>query len=127
MDLINIQNKTALKIFFIFLIYLGTVCYVFASYYHLTMNEKWTFMKAFLIAIPFVIIEYFFSLQGNYYLHTLFDYSPVDILIITICFYFVNLWLLNFYVLKHKSVNMYKEILCFILIILAFFITNVVR
>lgn len=127
MDLFNIQNKTLSQIFFIFLIYLGTVCYVFAAYYHLSMNDKWTFMKAFLIAIPFVIVEYLFSLHGNYYLHNLFDYSPIDILIITICFYFVNLWLLNFFVLKHKNINMYKEILCFILIILAFLITSVIR
>ena len=115
------------QLLFILLVYLGTVFYVFAAYYHLSLDEKWTFWKAFTIAIPFVIIEYLFSLNGNYYLHSMFDYSPIDILIITICFYFINLWLLNYYILKHTKSNIFKELVCFLLIITAFLLTNVIR
>ena len=115
------------QLLFILLVYLGTVFYVFAAYYHLSLDKNWTFWKAFTIAIPLVIIEYIFSLHGNYYLHNMFDYSPIDILIITICFYFINLWLLNYYILKHTKTNIYKELVCFLLIIAAFFLTTVIR
>jgi len=121
------MNKTLLQLFSLLLIYLGTICYVFAAYYHLTMHEKWNFWKAYLIAIPIVFIEYIFSLHGNYYMHSIFDYSPIEILIITISFCFINLWLMNFFILKHKKYNIYKEFLCFLLIITAFLLTTVIR
>ena len=121
------MDKNILHIFYLFLIYLGTLCYVTAAYYHLSLNDKWTFLKAFSIAIPIIFIEYIFSLNGNYYLHSVFEYTPIEILIITVCFYFINLWLLNFYILKHTLSNIYKEFFCFLLIILAFLLTTVIR
>ena len=109
------------------LVYLGTVCYVIAAYYHLSLHTHWTFLKAFMIAIPIVMAEYCFSLNGNYYLHSQLKLSAMDILIMTICFYFVNLWLLNYFVLKNKVKNVYKELFCFILIISAFLLTSVIE
>ena len=91
------------------------------------MKENWTFAKAYGIAIPFIMLEYIFSLHGNYFLHYKLDYSPMDVLIITICFYFVNLWLLNYFILKHKGHNIYMEILCFGLVLTAFLLTTVIR
>jgi hypothetical protein len=32
--------------------------------------EQWTFLKAFLIAVPFLFLEYQFSLRGNQYART---------------------------------------------------------
>jgi len=112
---------------YVALIYIGTICYVIAAYYHLIMKNKWSFLNAFMIAIPIVIIEYTFSLHGNHYLHNELDYSAMDILIMTICFYFINLWLLNYFVLKNKVTNVYKEIFCFVLIICAFLTTTVIK
>ena len=122
-----IQREYSRLFFYILLIYIGTIFYVFAAYYHLTMHDKWTFLKALMIAIPFVLIEYCFSLHGNYFMHHDLNYSTMDILILTICFYFINLWLMNYFVLKHKGGNIYKEILCFGLIICAFLLTTVIR
>lgn len=121
------MNSHLQAAFYISLIYIGTVCYVIAAYYHLKMNEKWSFLKALMIAVPFVLIEYCFSLNGNYYIHQKFGYSAMDILIITICFYFANLWLLNYFILEHKEHNMYIEALCFGLVICAFLLTNVIQ
>lgn len=111
----------------ILMIYVGTVLYVLASYFHLKMEDKWLFWKAYFMAIPVIMIEYFFSLHGNHYLYFFFDYSPVDILIVTICFYFVNIWLLNYFVLKHPVSNIYKEFFCFGLILTAFVFTTVIK
>lgn len=113
--------------FYVGLIYIGTIFYVIAAYYHLKLNEKWSFWRALMIAIPFVLVEYCFSLNGNYYMHHALDYSPMDILNITMCFYFVNLWLMNYFVLHHTIHNVYKEIVCFGLILGAFGMTTVIR
>jgi len=115
--------------FFIYIVfvYIATVCYVVAAYYHLMMKHNWSFLRAFMIAIPLVTIEYFFSLHGNHYLHNEIKMVPMDILIITMCFYFINLWLLNYFVLKNKIQNVYKEIFCFGLIICAFLTTTVIK
>jgi hypothetical protein len=121
------MNSYLQAAFYICLIYIGTVCYVIAAYYHLKMSEKWTFLKAFTIAVPFVLIEYCFSLNGNYYIHQKFGYSAMDILIMTICFYFINLWLLNYFILEHTQHNMYVEAFCFALVIGAFLLTNVIQ
>ena len=121
------MKKEFLFLFYISLIYIGTVLYVIASYYHLSLRENWYFSKAYLIAIPLVMIEYLFSLNGNHYMHYILDYSPIDILIITVCFYFVNLWILNYFVLKHKSHNIYMEFFCFVLVLTAFLLTTVIR
>lgn len=109
------------------LIYLGSLCYVIASYYHLKLKDNWKFFTALAIAIPFVLIEYTFSLHGNHYAHKYLKLTAIDILIITICFYFINLWLLNRFVLGHKGHKAWSELLAFGLIVAAFLITNVIR
>ena len=106
------------------LIYIGTIFYSLAAFYHLSIKE-WTFIKAFLIALPLVIIEYIFSLNGNRRLNELYKFNPLSILIITMCFYFINIWLLNFFIIKN-NINILREFIAFILIICAFLIsTNV--
>jgi hypothetical protein len=114
-------------LFTLFLIYIGTVFYVIASYYHLQYKESWNFFTVLGIAIPLVILEYFFSLHGNHYAHFFHHMTPLDILIITMCFYFINLWLLNFFVLKNNKHNPYSETIAFALVIAAFVISNVVK
>ncbi len=114
-------------IFTLFMIYMGTLFYVIASYYHLKLRENWNFFMALGIAIPIVVIEYIFSLHGNYYAHFFFNMTPLDILVITMCFYFINLWILNFFVLKTSKHNPYSELLAFLLVLCAFTITNVVK
>lgn len=117
-----IMNNWYITLLFI---YLGTVCYVAASYFHLHIKD-WTFWKAFWIAIPLVVIEYQFSLRANrvaMYIHGL---SPVHIVLITLCFYFVNVWLLNVFIIK-TPVVVWRELLAFILIISAFLVTTMMH
>jgi uncharacterized protein (DUF486 family) len=109
----------------ILLVYLASLCYVIAAYYHLSMVDNWTLLSAMSIAIPIVCIEYLFSLPGNHYLHKYHDLDPIQILIITIVFYFINLWLLNVFVLKKKIRSYMNEMVAFVLIISAFYISNV--
>jgi hypothetical protein len=110
-------------------IFIGTICYTFASYYHLKYNKDWNFWTALMIAIPFVLIEYTFSLHGNYYAYTHLKLDPSKILILTICFNFICIWLFNYFIMKipfdHR--NMMREILALILIMSAFYISVVVR
>jgi hypothetical protein len=107
----------------VLLIYLGTCCYTLAAYYHLQLQE-WSFFKALLIAIPLVLIEYTFSLHGNFYAYHNMHLSAITILIVTMCFYFINLWLLNYFVLHHKTV-FWKELLAFAFILCAFALSGV--
>lgn len=111
------------KIKILSLIYIGTIFYTLASFYHLKLKKSWTFMKALSIAIPLVFIEYNFSLRGNYDAYTKLNLSSIDILLITMIFYFINGWLLNYFVLKNK-VNIIREIIAFILILIAFRIST---
>jgi len=112
-----------LKKFHIYLfIYLGSWFYVLASYYHLGI-KNWTFIRAFAIAIPLVMIEYFFSLHGNRFSSDILDHNPVTILLITMCFYFINTSILNYVKIK-KEINYGKEFAGFFLVILAFLITQ---
>lgn len=106
------------------LIYIGTWCYTLAAYLHLKLRKEWTFMTAFAIAIPCVLLEYQFSLRGNR--AAIFDLglNPIQVLLITLCFYFVNVWILNIFVLKAKVI-WWRELLCFILILSAFAITTI--
>ena len=43
------------------------------------------------------------------------------------CFDFINLWLLNYYVLKYPYKNIGKEIASLVLIIFAFLLTDVIK
>lgn len=115
----SLRRSKALTLLFI---YLGTICYVTASYFHLTL-KSWSFLKAFLIALPIVCIEYQFSLRGNRIANDTFGMNPLQILVITLCFYFVNTWLLNYFVIRNRIVY-WRECVCFALILTAFIITT---
>lgn len=81
------------------------------------------YKKALSIAIPLVIIEYIFSLRGNHSLNEEIKVNPVSIMLITMCFYFINTWLLNYFVIKNK-INPIREIISFVLILIAFYIST---
>lgn len=115
----NLENKSYLYV------YIGTVFYSLAAYFHLSLKD-WNFKKAFTIAIPLVLIEYFFSLRGNKYLHDYSNKNPVQILLITMCFYFVNTWLLNYFIIKNP-VNFWRELISFILILIAFSLSSNIK
>jgi len=105
-------------------VYIGTIFYVMASYYHLSLKD-WSLKKAYMIALPLVCIEYFFSLRGNRRLNEN-SINPINILLITMCFYFINTWLLNYYVIKNK-VNMGKEFISLVLIMIAFYLSSNIK
>jgi uncharacterized protein (DUF486 family) len=107
------------------LIYIGTIFYTLAAYYHLKIKD-WTIIKALSLAIPLVIIEYSFSLRGNRQANQILNMNVLQILIITMTFYFINAWLLNYFLLKNK-LNVMREIISFILIIAAFYISNNIK
>ena len=107
------------------LIYIGTIFYVLASYFHLT-QDAWTFKKALATAIPFVLIEYTFSLRGNYYAYSELELNPLQILIVTMVFYFINMWIFNYFITK-KIINTFREVVAFILIISAFVISQNIK
>jgi hypothetical protein len=111
----------------IFFIYIASLCYVIASYYHLRLGNNWTLFMALSIAIPIVFVEYSFSLSGNYSLHTHHGYNPIHILLLTIIFYFVNMWILNVFVLKIPIKNVTNEIIAILLLLLAFYVSDVVH
>ena len=118
----NFTNTSSSTLYVYFLIFIGSVCYTIASFYHLKI-QNWTFLKALLIAIPFVIIEYQFSLRGNMHARRHLNLNAVEIVIITMCFYFINAWILNYLVLK-QNMTVWREILSFVLIVCAFLITT---
>lgn len=122
MDTVSLMISASKPLMFLF-IYLGTVCYVTASYFHLKL-EKWTFLTAFLIALPIVCIEYQFSLRANRIAMHTHGFNPVQILLITLCFYFINIWLLNYFVIKNQKVVLWREVLCFTLILAAFWVST---
>lgn len=104
------------------MIYIGTVCYTIASYFHLQLTN-WTFLRAFLIAICFVLIEYQFSLRGNYWANHILKINPIQILIATTVFCFINVMILNKFVLKNP-VKLWREIVSLLLIIGAIVVSN---
>ena len=107
------------------LIYIGTVFYTLAAYYHLSY-KPWTFEKAITTALPLVCIEYVFSLNGNHRAHEELDLNPIQILVITITFYFINLWLLNYFIIK-KTINIKREVVAFALIITGFLLSENIK
>lgn len=119
-----LDNKNYLiKYFFImFLIYVGSLAYTIAAFYHLKI-KNWSFALALAVAVPFILIEYQFSLRGNFYARHILNMNAVQIVLLTMIFYFINSWLLNYFFLKNNIV-WYREILAFILIICAFLITT---
>ena len=120
-------NNIFTRFFCYSLIFIGTIFYVLASYYHLKIKNNWTFLKALLIAIPFVLIEYAFTLHGIHHSYTYLNHSTTTILIITICFYFINMWAFNYFILNQVNINLFREIIAFLLIGGAFYISNVIN
>ena len=118
----NMQKGFLNWVFILSLIYIGTIFYTIAAYYHLKI-KKWTFIQALIIAVPFLLIEYQFSLRGNFYAKNHLLLNAVEITLITMIFYFINSWLLNFFVLK-DPLNWWREGIAFILILSAFLITT---
>lgn len=96
-----------------------------AAYFHLKM-EQWDFMKAFLIAVPFLLIEYQFSLRGNYYAKQHLLMNAVQITLLTMIFYFFNAWILTYFFLKQPIV-WWRECIAFVFIALAFLTTTTVK
>lgn len=104
------------------LIYIGTVFYTIASYFHLKL-KNWTFAIAYIIALSCVVLEYQFSLRGNHFAAAILNINPVQILIATTCFCFINVWILNTFVLKYP-VKIWREVLSFGFIIAAIIVSN---
>ena len=91
------------------------------------LNERWSFYRALLIALPLVIIEYCLYLPGNYALNTYHGVEPTQIMIMTVIFYFVNLWRMNVVILKTKVKNAYIEGVALMLVLAAFYITSAIK
>jgi uncharacterized protein (DUF486 family) len=102
----------------ILFIFIGSVSYTVAAYYHLSLTN-WTFPKAFAIALPLILIEYQFSIRGNHYANTMLKMNAVQITLLTMSFYFVNAWVLNYFFLRKHAVVWWREITAFILIVVA--------
>ena len=111
------------KLLPLLLIYIASWCYVIASYYHLHL-KNWSFLLAFLIAVPFVLIEYIFSLNGNKLANA--SITPLQIVLVTISFYIINILILNLLVLK-APINIYRDGLAVILIFGAIFLSTNTR
>jgi hypothetical protein len=105
------------------LIYFGTVAYTLAAFYHLKLSQ-WTFVRALALAVPLVLIEYQFSLRGNYLARSLLQMNNVQIALVTMVFYFLNAWLLNLLVLKSGNVVWWRELMAFSFICAAFLTTT---
>lgn len=111
--------------FIIGCIFIGSVSYSVAAYYHLKL-ENWSFFKAFAIALPLILIEYQFSIRGNFNAKHILELNAMQITLITMTFYFVNSWIINYFFLKAKVV-WWREVLAFAFIIAAFMLTTTQR
>lgn len=104
---------------FLLFMFIGSLLYVIGSYAHLAF-ANWTFIKAYLIALPIVALEYQFSLRGNKWAHES-GISPMNVLLITLCFYFIAMFILN-KVWLHDEVEA-LDVGSFILVMSAFAIS----
>ena len=105
-------------VFIIGLIYIGSVSYTIAAYYHLKI-KNWSFALAFALAVPLILIEYQFSIRGNRAASHVLQLNAVQITTLTMTFYFINSWLLNYFFLK-QPVVWWRELLAFVFVLLAF-------
>ena len=110
------------------LIFMGAVFYTIASYYHLKFGQ-WSLSTALMFSLPFAGIEYAFALQGNYLAYKELGLEPSKILIVTIIFNFICIWVFNYFVMNitwdvRKFLN---EFIAFLFIIAAFSISNIVH
>ena len=106
----------------ILLIYIGTCFYTMASFYHLKM-KNWSFVHAYIIAIPLVCIEYIFNLYGNKYAN-LNGLNIIQIMMLIIAFYMINIWVINVFIIKENSVVLWRELLALMLLISAIVISS---
>ena len=90
----------------IFFIYMGSVFYTLASFYHLSLGTQWTFFKAYMLALVFVLIEYLFNIKGNHGANK--HVTVFQIMILIIAFDLINLYILNYFVLKNK-INVFRD------------------
>lgn len=77
-----------------------------------------------LIAMPLVVIEYCFSLNGNKLANE--SMSPTQILTMTIGFYVLNIMILNILVFKNEF-HLVRDIGAFLLIGLAILVSSNAR
>ncbi len=108
----------------ILLIYLGSCCYTIASFYHLSFGENWTFVKAYMLGIAFVSIEYIFNVLGNK--HANKHITIFQIMILIIAFDLINLYLLNALLLKNK-IDYVRDGISLLLIFIAIIISTNLR
>lgn len=109
-------------LFIIGMIFVGSISYTIAAYYHLKL-KNWSFLMAFAIALPLILIEYQFSIRGNFAAKDILNMNAVQITLITMVFYFVNSWVLNIFFLKN-AVVWWREVIAFMFIVAAFLITT---
>ena len=104
----------------ILFIYIGSIFYVVAAFYHLSIRD-WTFLTAAAIAIPLLIIEYTFSLRGNRFANKYL--SATKILILTMIFYLINITILDTIILQNGV--SYKDIIALLLVITAVYVSGI--
>lgn len=83
----------------VLLIYLGSVCYTLASFWHLSLGERWSFWRAYPLALSFVAVEYVFNVWGNKGANR--HITVFQIMLLIIAFDLVNLYILNALVLAN--------------------------
>lgn len=110
------------------IIFMGAIFYTIASYYHLKFGN-WSLATALMFSLPFAAIEYTFSLQGNYMAYKQLGLEPSKILIVTIIFNFICIWVFNYFVMNitwdvRKFMN---EFVAFLFIVAAFYTSNIVH
>lgn len=105
----------------IFLIYLGSVCYTIASFFHLSFGSEWTFVRAYIIGLLFVSVEYVFNILGNKHANRYI--TVFQIMLLIIAFDLVNLYVINAILLKN-DVNYVRDGICLLLIGAAIYISS---
>ena len=101
------------KVLSIVILYIGTCFYTTASFYHLRLNH-WNFWSGYAMAIPLVCIEYIFNIWGTKRAN-MNGLNVVQIMIMIIAFYMLNIWLMNVFVLR-QTVVAWREAMAMILL-----------
>ena len=78
--------------------------------------EDWTFWRGYAIAIPLVCVEYVFNIWGNK-MANLHGMNVVQIMMLIISSYMVNIWLMNVLVLKQGGVVFWREAVALALLV----------
>ena len=104
----------------IFVLFLGSLCYVMASFYHLTMGERWSFGRAYALALLFVSIEYMFNVYGNR--RAAEHLTVVQTMVMIFVVDFVALFLVNGLFL-HNPVSVWRDGLSILLLFAALLVS----